>query len=277
MFTQYYWPNMYSDDYIDIPGFEKYQINIDSDMIIQPSFIDSNNQQNSGTHYIVGGSYNDRIGIGLYAETLGKKYIPLIFQNIIFLYSLFRSVLDYVFTKFDWFNSKLVYIDFSIQKDMSALTKLYSQFNFTHDALFTIGHSISASEMKGVSSVTNIKGITFESIEADTLDSFNVNKKFKTNEKGNFQIANIYSDDNFFTGNDGKCIVNGKLPKRYYFPNVYDTACLTVISCSETMKYVPLCKQVLDKTKSKSIEEFEKVLKHILISMDINNMKIWFI
>ena len=263
-FTQFYWPKMYSDDYVDIPGFEKYQINIDSDMIIQPSFIDSNNQPNAGTHYIVGGSYNDKIGIGLYAETLGKKYIPLIFQNIIFLYSLFRSVLDYVFTKFDWFNSKLVYIDFTIQKDMSTLTELYSQFNFSQDALYTIGHTISASEMKGVSSVTNIQGITFESIEADALDSFTVNKKFKTNKRGNFHIANIYSDDNLFTGNDDKCIVNGKLPKRYYFPNVYDTTCLTVISCSETMKYVPFCKQVLDKTKNKSIEEFEKSFKAYL-------------
>ena len=34
MFTQYYWPHMYTNEYSNIPGFERYQINIDSNMII---------------------------------------------------------------------------------------------------------------------------------------------------------------------------------------------------------------------------------------------------
>ncbi|KAK8865013.1 hypothetical protein M9Y10_010542 [Tritrichomonas musculus] len=261
IFTQYYWTNMYSKDYVDIPGFEKYQITLNSSTIIQPSFIDPNGQPNAGTHYIIGGSYENKIGIGLYIEALGKKYVPLFFQNIIFFYSLISNLLREVFIKFDWFNSKLVYIDFTSQKDMSKLTELYAQFNFSHNSLFTIGHSISATEMKGVSSISNIPGIVFEATEVDNLNNFKVNPSFQKNDRGKYQIINVYSEGNFFTGNDEKCIVNGKLPKRYYFPNVYDTACLTIISCSETMRYIPFCHQVLKKTVNESIEEFNKSFK----------------
>ena len=59
------------------------------------------------------------------------------------------------------------------------------------------------------------------------------------------QMTNIYSRKRINTGFDRNCDVNGLLPKRYLFPNVYETACLTAMTCSETMKYVPLCKQVL--------------------------------
>lgn len=67
IFTQYYWPNMYSNEYVDIPGFEKYQITIDSDMVFQPSFITPDNELMSGTNYIVSGSFEDKWGIGLFA------------------------------------------------------------------------------------------------------------------------------------------------------------------------------------------------------------------
>lgn len=68
IFTQYYWPNMYSNEYADIPGFERYQITIDSDLICQPSFITSDNKLMSGNHYIVSGSFEDKWGNGLYIE-----------------------------------------------------------------------------------------------------------------------------------------------------------------------------------------------------------------
>lgn len=37
-FSQFYWSTYYSDDYVDIPGFERYQISIDDNLIFQPSF-----------------------------------------------------------------------------------------------------------------------------------------------------------------------------------------------------------------------------------------------
>ncbi|KAK8847923.1 hypothetical protein M9Y10_018971 [Tritrichomonas musculus] len=68
IFTQYYWPNMYSNEYADFPGFGRYQIKIDSDLIFQPSFITSDNKLMFGNHYIVSGSFEDKWGIGLYIE-----------------------------------------------------------------------------------------------------------------------------------------------------------------------------------------------------------------
>lgn len=49
-FTQYYCLNTFTDDYVDILGFERYQMTFDSKMIIQPSFMTSNGQLMSGTH-----------------------------------------------------------------------------------------------------------------------------------------------------------------------------------------------------------------------------------
>ena len=37
-FTQYYWTHSFTDSYVGIPGFERYQITIDSNSIFQPSF-----------------------------------------------------------------------------------------------------------------------------------------------------------------------------------------------------------------------------------------------
>lgn len=65
------------------------------------------------------------------------------------------------------------------QKDMSKITELYAQFNFSHNSLFTIGHSISATEMKGVSSISDIPGIAFEATEVDNLNNFKVNSSFE--------------------------------------------------------------------------------------------------
>ena len=112
--------------------------------------------------------------------------------------------------------------------------------------------------------ISKIPGIVFDASIADSLGDFSISSTFNQSENGNYQIANIFSSDNIFTGIDENCYSNGILPKRYYFPNVYDTACLTAISCSETMKYVPFCKQVLSNDSNKSIEEFEKSLNAYL-------------
>lgn len=54
-FTQFYWPNMFTNEYVNISGFERYQITIDSNMTVQSSFMTSDGQLWSGMHYIVGG------------------------------------------------------------------------------------------------------------------------------------------------------------------------------------------------------------------------------
>lgn len=255
-FTQYYWPNMYSNEFSDIPGFERYQITIDSDLIFQPSFITSDNKLMSGNHYIVSGSFEDKWGIGLYIEMIGRKYIPPLFDNFVIFYSLISGVINDVFRKFDWFNGKIFYIDYNAAEDLKLLSKLYSKFNFTNEALFSIGHSIYGTEIKVLSSDSDVKGMSFESINTDYLGDFRFNSNFKKVERGTNQITNIFSTGNILIEKDDNCIENGVLPKRYYIPNVYDTACLTAITCSETMKYVSFCQQVLANDIQKSIKEF---------------------
>lgn len=106
--------------------------------------------------------------------------------------------------------------------------------------------------------------MSFESINTDYLGDFRFNSNFKKVERGTNQITNIFSTGNILIEKDDNCIENGVLPKRYFIPNVYDTACLTAITCSETMKYVSFCQQVLanDIQKSCSDISFDAYLDH---------------
>lgn len=67
-FSQFYWPSHYSENYEELPGFERYLIQIDEDLVFQPSFITTQGILFSGTHYIVGGSYEDTWSIGLFKK-----------------------------------------------------------------------------------------------------------------------------------------------------------------------------------------------------------------
>lgn len=102
VFIQYYWPNTFSDEYANIPGFESYQINIDSDMIIQPSFITDDGKSWSGTHYIVGGGYENKWNFGFFIETFGKKYIPMLIENFLPMYSFIRDIKSDILIRLDW-------------------------------------------------------------------------------------------------------------------------------------------------------------------------------
>ena len=256
-FTQYYWPHSFTDSYENISGFERYQITIDSDTVLQPSFI-ANDQLMAGTHYIIGGGFEDQWGFGCLIETFGRKYVPQLFDNIIPFYSFIRSLLRDIFNNLDWFNRKLVYVERLSTNEMTALTELYSQFNFSHESLFTIGHSISGSAQKGVSYYTDINGIVFDSSIGENMGDFETAVGFERSFETINQITNVYSDGCYLTGIDDDCLVNGVLPRRYYNPSVYDSACLTVIACSETNKYVHYCKQVLTQNSRDPIEEFQK-------------------
>lgn len=257
-FTQYYWPNFHSNKYEKIPGFERYQINIEKGMTIQPSFINDDGELMSGTHYIVGGSYEDQWGIGFFIETIGRTLIPDILDNFLFMYSFVQDMARDIFLGIEWFNRQLFYYDLISVDEMKSISELYNQFNFSNQCLFVIGHSISGTAFKGASYSTDIRGIVFES--TDGANNANLNLKnsleFKKLKNSISQIFNIYSSDSFFAGNDDNCDLNGVLPKRYKFPSVYDTACLASMTCSDSMKYVPFCKQVLTPFKNPE-KEFE--------------------
>ena len=258
-FTQYYWPNMHTDKYEDIKGFERYQINIDPNMIIQPSFITENGELLAGTHYIVGGSYEDKFGSGLMLEMFLRSLLPAVMDNFLILFSAMRKMKRDVFISLEWLNRQIFYIELVSLHEMASIPELYSQFNFSHISLYTVGHSISGTAFKGSSYFNDIQGIAFDSSTGENI--INLNENFKITQlkdkiSNSFnQITNIYSSGNPYSGNDENCDVNGVLPPRYSIPNVFDTACLTAITCSQSMKYVPLCKQVLYSPNGKTAEE----------------------
>lgn len=258
IFTQFYWPTMYNDSYVNISGFERYQDTIHDIHILTPSFMSKDGVLWDGTHYIVGGSYEDNWGIGYYIETFGRKYIAEVLDTILPFYSLIRSFYNDVFLFIEYINRYLFYLDVSSENQLRELQKLYNQFNFTEKALFSIGHSISGTAIKGIGFTNDIQGIVFEASDGESNANLNFfNKKNKISGAETL-ITNVYSDDTIFTGIDENCITNGVLPKRYKLPNVYDTACLVAITCSETRKYEPLCYQVLNQNDADPSEEFQK-------------------
>ena len=244
-FSQFYWSSHYSDKYEEIPGFERYQIPIEEDLIIQPSFITQEGKLIAGTHYIVGGSYEDSWSVGLFAETIGRKFIPAFLESFLPLYSFIRNMKKELFLRIERFNRHIFYFDIVSTHEIEILENLLNRFNFTQESIFLVGHSISGTIFKGFSFSRDIHGIAFESSDGENnqnlLDKASIIKRSNTESK----ITNIYSYGSIFTGNDNNCIVNGILPKRYILPNVYETACMTSITCSETNKYVRQCHQVL--------------------------------
>ena len=80
------------------------------------------------------------------------------------------------------------------------------------------------------------------------------------------QFTNVFSSKFYATGKNKSCTANGVLPSKFTFPNVYETACQVAISCSETFKYVPLCKQVLahdaESSEIKFKDSFNAYLEH---------------
>lgn len=122
IFTHLYWPNKFSEDYEDILGFERYQINLESSDIIQPAFI--NNEDGklwSGTHYFVGGSYEDRWSVGLFIETIGRTYFSSILDNFLPLYSFIRGLFEKLFLRIEWYNRHLFYFEVSSTKKMESI------------------------------------------------------------------------------------------------------------------------------------------------------------
>lgn len=162
LFTQYYWPAMHSVELENITRFERYQITIESDMIILPAFATGDWKLWGGTHYIVGGSYEYEWSVEFFIEGFGRQYIPSVFSNFLILFESIKKIAQETFLKMEWLNSKMFCISVFSSRETPSLLKLYSQFNFSHQSLYTIGHSISGTSFKSASFYSDIRGITFE-------------------------------------------------------------------------------------------------------------------
>lgn len=55
---------------------------------------------------------------------------------------------------------------------MESVADLYKKFNFTSQALFSIGHSITGTAIKGVSLLTDIQEIVFEASDSQNNVNF---------------------------------------------------------------------------------------------------------
>ncbi|KAK8843040.1 hypothetical protein M9Y10_025228 [Tritrichomonas musculus] len=270
IFTQFYWKNAYSDEYANITGFERYQINIDKNMIIQPSFITDDGKRWSGTHYIIGGGYEDPWNFGFFIETVGRKYIPTLLENFIPMYSFIREYAIDQLTRLEWFNKHVFYTEDFLAKELESIIELYGQFNFSRQLLFSIGHSISGTALKVMSLSTDVYGIVFEASDGETNMNYLHKSHLSKQSESESLITNVYSNGAIITGNDEKCNVNGILPKRYNLPSVYDTACLAAISCSTTKKYVPFCQQILNQNRHDPIKEFNNSFDNFLKHYGLN-------
>lgn len=158
----------------------------------------------------------------------------------------------------EWLNSKMFYISVFSSKETPSLLKLYSQFNFSHQSLYTIGHSISGTSFKAASFYSDIRGITFEAMDSENNMNFLSDSSLRSNKNSVGQIINVFSKSSIFSEYDKSCDIDALLPSRYRFPNVYDTACLTAISCSNTQKYVPFSLQALIQKRNNPIKEFNE-------------------
>ena len=109
-------------------------------------------------------------------------------------------------------------------------------------------------------------GVAFESAETDSNLIFKMDFLNQKPFNSFIQFTNVFSSKFYAAGNDRSCTDNGVLPSKFSFPNVYETACQVAISCSETFKYVPLCKQVLahdaESSEVKFKDSFNAFLEH---------------
>ena len=115
-----------------------------------------------------------------------------------------------------------------------------------------IGHSISSTAFKGESYYIDIRGIAFETTDGANNTNSNLKNSLEIKKLKNLisQIFHIYSSNSFLASNDDNCYLNGVLPERYKFPSVYGMACFAAITCSDSMKYVPLFTKLISNSFS---------------------------
>ena len=244
-FTNNYWKAQSENYNSNMKGLEQYQITITDDFLFQPRFI-YNNYSLAGTHYIVGGGVENQWGYAALIENTIRVFIPEFFGEFLPFFNYVYDFFEDMFSYFSEFALTFIYVDSVSTNEIRELGNLISHFNFSYSNLYMVGHSLSATTMKELSYVTNISGIAFEGSTSLGYAQFRVSDSFSLSENNLNDMANIFSGSSFLTGEDEVFDTNGKLPDLFYNPNVYDTACLTAVTCSSTENYVPFCQQVLN-------------------------------
>ena len=239
----------------------RYQIQLTEEYMAQPYIITKNGELYSGTHFVVGGGFEDSYGYGLLMENTARVYLPKLIESLIPFYSIASSIFKKPFGKISYFSYKTMYVESIGIKEAQDVNKVISLLNMSHKSIFLVGHSISGSAMKEVSFISDVKGVSFEATKGigitdiTALDSNNA----EVDEEKTKRVANIYSESSFFSGNDADFKINGVLPSHFKNPNVFDTACQVAVSCSETTKYWSFCQQVLNQGGD-PIKEFQSLI-----------------
>ena len=259
-FTNSYWKEQSQEYDPNMKGLEQYQITINEDTVFQPRFIYHDNVFLSGTHYIVGGGLENVWGYASLLENTVRVLIPSIFESFLPFYGLIHDYFREMYNYFSEFALTFIYVKSLSTNEIYEIGNLITHFNISHSNLFLVGHSISATTFKEISYLTDINGISFEGSKGLGYAEFRVSDSFHKSEVNLNQMTNIYSGSSILTGEDEDFPVNGMLPDSFFNPNVYDTSCLTVVTCSTTEKYVPFCKQVLNQHGENPIENFNKLI-----------------
>ena len=258
-YTNEYWKT-FDLEYEELKGFEQYQLTVEDDTIIQPRIVTNNDEKVSGTHFIVGGGFENGFGYGMLIEVNIRRWMPVVLGNLIPLYSAVTNLFHEAFDMVTKFANKLIYVESVSYREIRLLSQLLTKFNMSRSSIYMVGHSISGSTIKELSFITDIRGMAFEASIARDVASSCVDEDFEQLDDGTLKLSNIYSDGMYLSGNDEEFQLNGRLPNKFYNPNVYDTACQVAVSCSTTRKFVPFCEQVLNQGGDDPKAMFQEIL-----------------
>ena len=260
-YTNAYWKEFAdSTSNEDIIGLEQYQITINDSTVIQPLLVTKDGFKISGTHFIVGGGFENKQGYGYLIENTARIYLPYLLENFIPLYGWATSYFSSAYNKFSQYSYYFFYVESIADHELDNFNELIKIFNFTHKALFMVGQSISGTTIKEYSYITDIKGMSAEASIGKAIATISIDDKADLDEKQCNKILNIYSDGMLLSGIDDSFAKNGMLPNHFYNPNVYDTACQYAVSCSKTFKYFPFCNQVLTQGGKDPVKMFNSIL-----------------
>jgi len=276
-YTNNYWSE-YNGSLDNPKGLEQYQytfdqynangidniLNIEHDhSIIHPKFISDNGTKISGLHIVIGDSFRDVWGYGYLFENIFRVYIPNLFEQLIPLYSTTVNYLNRVYSVLCEFLYGFFFVQTLSYNEMVGFSDLMRRFDFDHNSVFMVGHSISGTTVKEFSYVSNFSGIAFEATKGLNYASFRLSENYQKTDKYTQLIANIFGAKFILSGMDDDFAINGKLPRLFYNPNVFDNACLVAATCSETRKYIPFCQQVLNQGGADPIKEFNKIIEAV--------------
>ena len=260
-YTNAYWATFYDKpNDTELIGLEQYQYTLNETEKIEPRFTDQNGKDMNGLHIVIGGAFEDDWGYGYHIENLVRVNIPSIFEQFIPFFSLVTGQLNDVFSVLSEFIYGVIYVETLSYEEMVGFSDMMSRFNFDHESIFMVGHSISGTTVKEFSFVSDVPGIVFEASIGLNYAQFRLSDNYEKIEDYTNQIANIYSSTVITSGNDDTFAVNGELPSLFYNPNVFDTACLVAATCSPTKRYQKFCKQVLNQGNADPEKKFQEIV-----------------